>query len=145
MSVVFCSKCQNIINNLFDKSRYEPGEDLNGKELPNILEQEFHLLDSYRDIISAPEDCGLCAFIKKAVLNDSGKDEAGNPKLPDLDREYSMRMRVTGGNKLRPASRDTGLQLHKVAVGTALDIGLNANFSNMLVHFLITAEPGMMG
>jgi hypothetical protein len=72
-----------------------------------------------------------------------GKDEAGNPKLPDLNGEYSMRMSITGGNELRPASRDTGPQLYNVVVGTALEIALKTYFTNMLVYLSITAEPGM--
>lgn len=139
---IFCPKCQNIIDNLFNKSRYQPGKGRNGEQLPNILEQQFHILDNYRDIVSVSENCGLCAFIKKTVLGNLDKDEAGNPKLPDLVSEYTMQMKVKGGNKFRPALKDRGLQLYDVTVGTAVDIGFGGYMTGMMVHFSITAGKG---
>ncbi|KAH6845644.1 heterokaryon incompatibility protein-domain-containing protein [Chaetomium sp. MPI-CAGE-AT-0009] len=139
---LFCPQCQNIIDNLFNESRYEPGKGRNGEQIPDILEQRFRLLDNYRDIVSVSENCGLCALIKNTVLGNLNKDEAGNPKLPDLAEEYTMQMKVTGGNKLRPALKDGGLQVYNVAVGTALDIGLGAYATDMMVHFSITASKG---
>jgi hypothetical protein len=138
----FCPKCQNIIDNLFNKSRYEPGKSRNGEQLPNILVQQFHVLDSYRDIVSVSENCGFCALIKKTVLGSLAKDEAGNPKLPKMDREYAMQMKVKGGNQFRPALKNRGLQLYEVTVGTALDIASGLYMTGMMVHFSITAGKG---
>jgi hypothetical protein len=140
----FCPKCEDIIENLFNKSRYEPGKGLNGEQLPNILQQQFHILDSYRDIVSVSENCALCALIKATVLGNLSKDEAGNPKLPDLVRDYTMQMMVKGGNKFRPALKDSGLQLYDVTVGTSSDIESGAYMTEMMVHFSITAGKGII-
>jgi len=140
---IFCKKCQHIVDNLFNRSRYQPGKDQNGKQVPNILEQQFNILDSYRDIISVSETCHLCAFVKQALLSIIGKDEAGNPKLPDLDTAYTMQLKVTGGNRSRPASKDDGLQLYHITVATSLDIALQGYMTGLLVNFSITAAKGI--
>lgn len=139
----FCPKCENIIDNLFDPSRYQPCKSPDGKLLPHVLEQEFHILDNYRDIVTVSENCSLCALIKKTVLGNLVEDKAGNPILPELGSECTMQIQVRGGNVFRPAFKDGGLQLRDITVGTALDrIGLDR--SGMGVHFSITAENGMV-
>jgi hypothetical protein len=139
----FCPKCKDIIENLFNKSRYEPGKGWYRKQLPNILQQQFHILDNYRDIVSVSENCGLCALIKATVLGNLNKDDAGNPKLPDLVKDCTMDMIVRGGNKFWPAMKDGGLQLYDVTVGTPSKFFSRMKLTGM-VNFSITAGKGMI-
>jgi hypothetical protein len=64
----------------------------------------------------------LCALIKATVLGNLDEDDAGNPKLPDLVRGCALEMKVKGGNKFRPALKESGLQLYVVTVGTLSDM-----------------------